>query len=88
MRKIGHQRGPRVQTSLPATLIDADGGELPVVITDLSGGGFSLDGGESLVVGEEIRLRVAKYSDFPATILWIEGHRAGGRFKEPINLSM
>lgn len=88
MRNIGYRRGPRVQTSLQATLIDADGAELPVVITDLSGGGFSLDAGESLVVGEEIRLRVPKYSHFTAAILWVEGHKAGGQFKEPVNLSM
>lgn len=79
-------RPPRVQTTYKATLIDSDGGELPVLVTDLSSGGFRLRADEALVEGEQVRLRVPRYGDFPAQIQWIRGNEAGGKFLEPVNL--
>lgn len=67
-------------------LIDSDGGELPVEVLDLSGGGFRLRAAEPLVTGEQVRLRVPKYGDFPAQIQWVEGCEAGGRFLERMTL--
>lgn len=80
------KRSPRVRTSLAAVLVDSDGGELPVEIIDLSGGGFRLRAGETLVAGEEVRLRVPRYGDFRAQIQWVESNEAGGRFLEPVVL--
>ena len=80
------QRPPRVRTSIEAVLVDSDGGELRVEVTDLSSGGFRLRTDESLVIGEEVRLRVPRYGDFPAQIQWVEGNEAGGRFLEPVTL--
>ena len=80
------KRSPRVRTSLAAVLVDSDGGELTVDVIDLSAGGFRLRAGEALVVGEQVRLRVPRYVDFPAQIQWVEGNEAGGRFMEPVNL--
>lgn len=88
MSKQKNQRLPRVQTSLTAVLVDSDGGELPVEVTDLSSGGFRLRTTEQLIAGENIRLRVERYGDFPAQIHWAEGNEAGGRFFEPISLKM
>jgi hypothetical protein len=79
-------RSPRVRTLIPAVLVDSDGGELGVEVLDLSSGGFRLRAGEPLQVGEQIRLRVPRYGDFPAQIQWVEGHEAGGRFLERITL--
>lgn len=80
-------RPHRVGTSFAAVLVDSDGGELPVQVTDLSSGGFHLHTDETLVAGEKVRLRVDRYGEFPAQIQWVEGHEAGGRFLEPITLS-
>ena len=80
------QRSPRVRTSIAAVLVDSDGGELPVEVTDLSSGGFRLRAGEPLVAGEQVRLRVERYGDFSAQIQWVEGNEAGGRFLEPVTL--
>lgn len=80
------KRSPRVRTSLAAVLVDSDGGELTVDVIDLSAGGFRLRAGESVVVGEQVRLRVPRYGDFPARIQWGEGDEAGGRFIEPVQL--
>jgi hypothetical protein len=82
----GDPRSPRIQTSIAAVLVDSDGGELAVEIVDLSSGGFRLRCGETLVTGEQIRLRVARYGDFPATLKWVRGHEAGGLFLAPITL--
>ena len=79
-------RSPRVQTSISAVLVDSDGGELPVEVLDISSGGFRLHSDEVLVVGEQVRLRVARYGDFPAQIQWVKSHEAGGRFLEPVTL--
>ena len=81
-----NQRSARVQTSLAAVLVDSDGGELPVKVINLSSGGFRLRTTEPLIVGEEVRLRVERYGDFPAQVQWVEGYEAGGRFLEPISL--
>jgi hypothetical protein len=86
MSKTEQNRSPRVQTSLEAVLVDSDGGELSVEVIDLSSGGFRLRAGELLVVGEQVRLRVERYGDFPAQIQWVKGQEAGGRFLEPITL--
>jgi len=80
------QRSPRVRTSIAAVLVDSDGGELPVEVIDLSSGGFRVRAGEPLVIGEEVRLRVERYGDFPAQIQWVEGNDAGGRFLTPVTL--
>lgn len=80
------KRSPRVRTSLAAVLVDSDGGELAVDVIDLSAGGFRLRAGEPLVVGEQVRLRVPRYGDFPAQIQWVEGNEAGGRFMEQVKL--
>lgn len=79
-------RSPRVQTSIPAVLVDSDGGELPVEVLDLSSGGFRLHSDECLVIGEHVRLRVPRYGDFPGQIQWVKGHESGGRFTEPVAL--
>ena len=86
MGQSDEKRSPRVQTSIAAILVDSDGGELPVEVLDLSSGGFRLRAGEPLVIGEQVRLRVPRYGDFPAQIQWVEGDEAGGRFLERMTL--
>jgi hypothetical protein len=86
MSSSDYRRPPRVQTLQTAILIDSDGGELPVEITNLSSGGFRLRSTESLVVGESVCIRVSRHGDFPAQIQWVEGLEAGGRFSGPITL--
>lgn len=76
------QRSPRVAALQDAVLIDSDGGELPVTVTEISAGGFRLRTDEALVIGEKVRLRVDKYGDFPAQIRWSTGEMAGGAFLE------
>ena len=75
-----------MRTAIKAVLVDSDGGELAVEVLDLSSGGFRLRAGEPLVIGEQVRLRVPRYGDFPAQIQWVEGHEAGGRFLERMTL--
>jgi hypothetical protein len=83
--EVVRPRPLRVGTSLQAVLIDSDGGELAVEVTDLSSGGFRLHTTEPLIAGEQVRLRVERHGAFPAQVQWVEGHEAGGRFLEPIS---
>jgi hypothetical protein len=86
MSKRNAQRSPRVRTSIAAVLVDSDGGELAVEVTDISSGGFRLRTSEQLIVGEEVRLRAPRYGDFQAKILWADGTEAGGTFLQPVRL--
>lgn len=79
-------RSPRVRTSIAAVLVDADGAEMPVEVTDLSSGGFRLRTAEAIEAGERFQLRVSRHGDFAAQIQWVRGGEAGGRFLEPITL--
>lgn len=86
MNDFGQKRPPRVQTAIPAVLVDAGGGELEVEVTDLSSGGFRLRASWTLTVGAQVRLRVERYGDFPVEIVWVNGLEAGGRFLERVTL--
>lgn len=74
------ERAPRVATNHAAILIDAAGNEIPVVVTDLSKGGFRLLMKSPPAVGESIRLRVAKQGDYEGSIKWVNATEAGGSF--------
>jgi hypothetical protein len=83
-------RTPRIDARHPAVLIDSDGNEMPVTVTDLSNRGFRIEAeetlfiGENIKIGEHVHLRVARYGDFPAQIRWALGCEAGGLFLEPV----
>jgi hypothetical protein len=83
MSEEGQKRPPRIQTSIEAILVDENGGELPVEVLDLSSGGFRLRASWTLVNGAKVFLRV-RHDEFPAEIIWVDGHEAGGRFLEPV----
>ncbi len=83
MKKGGKARAPRIQTCIAAMLVDENGGELPVEVLDLSSGGFRLRANWTLANGTMVRLKV-RHDEYPAEILWVSGHEAGGRFLEPV----
>ena len=77
------ERPPRIQTSIAAVLVDGNGGELPVEVVDLSKGGFRMRAKWTLTNGTKICLKV-RHDEFPAEIIWVNGHEAGARFLEPM----
>ena len=79
------KRAPRVGLRREATLISSEGVETPVIITDVSSGGFRLEVTEMPRIGEHVSLRVDKYDAFPAQIRWALGTEAGGVFLAPID---
>ena len=81
----GSKRPPRIKTSMEATLIDENGGELPVEVLDLSSGGFRLRASWTLSNGAMVYLKV-RHDEYPAEIIWVEGREAGGRFLEPVKI--
>ena len=79
-------RRHRIAVTHDATLVLADGSEQSVTITDVSSGGFRLQTGQTVPIGEHVFLRVPRYGDFPAQIRWALGTDAGGVFLQPIDL--
>jgi len=83
-------RTPRIDARYPAVLIASDGGEMDVTVIDVSSRGFRIEAdqklfiGESVMIGEHVRLRVARCGDLPAEIRWTLGSEAGGIFLEPV----
>jgi hypothetical protein len=69
-----------------ALLIEADGCELHVVITEVSRDGFRLESQAELEVGAEVRIGVGKRPPVRALIRWTRGHEAGGVFVDPVSL--
>ena len=79
-------RNPRVAVRYDAVLIEADGCELEVVITDVSRDGFRLESNAELEVGAEVQIRVGKREPVGALIRWTRGLEAGGVFVDPVAL--
>jgi hypothetical protein len=81
MRTPGeNKRAPRVDLRRPATLVNSDGADIPVVILDVSSGGFRLEVSEHLRIGERVTLQVERGETIPAQIRWALGSEAGGVF--------
>jgi hypothetical protein len=78
-------RAPRIDLRRFAALIDSDGVETPVVILDVSRGGFRVEVAEELRVGERVTLRAEHGDRFPAEIRWALGKEAGGVFLAPVD---
>ena len=79
-------RTHRIEVAHDATLVLSDGSEQSVTITDVSSGGFRLQTGWTVPIGEHVFLRVPRYGEFPAQIRWALGTDAGGVFLQAVNL--
>ncbi len=60
---------------------------IPVTVTNLTAGGFRIEGTEFLRIGEYVGLQVEHYGEFPAQIRWALGTEAGGVFRESVTLA-
>jgi hypothetical protein len=84
MRTPGHiPRNERQPSRHAAVLVREDGSENPVIITEVSDGGFRLFVFLTPRIGEHVFLRAEGYGDFPAQIRWALGSDAGGAFIKP-----
>ena len=85
MREPGFiKRPPRIETHFPATLVDAEGNKIPVIVTDISGRGCRLESDVSLPIGAKVQLEMPKHGTFPAQIRWSLGAEAGAIFLEQV----
>ena len=80
------KREPRIAIHCDAVLVEGDGCELEVTITDVSRDGFRLESKSELEVGAEIILLVTKLAPVKGLIRWTCGYEAGGTFLEPVAL--
>jgi hypothetical protein len=78
------KRAPRVGLRREAILINSEGVESPIVILDVSSGGFRLEVTETPRIAEHVTIRVDR-EQFPAQIRWALGDEAGGVFLSQID---
>ena len=81
------KRAPRIGLRLPATLVREDSTEEPVIVLDVSSGGFKLEVSQPPRIGEFVGLRVDKSGLVDAQIRWVLGAEAGGVFLSPVDYS-
>ena len=78
------KRNHRVDVNHQGVLVDSDGVETKVTVTDISSEGCRLQTDGSPMIGEEVRLRVGRMGDYPGQIRWALGHEAGMVFTGPV----
>ena len=89
MTRLRHilKRAPRVGVRQYAAMVLPDGREVPVVILNVSSGGFRIESQETLPIGEFVTLRAPHGEEVAAQIRWSLGHEAGGIFLEGVDYS-
>ena len=85
MREQGFiKRAPRVDTHIRGTVSDSEGEEIAVVVTDISREGCRMETDGTLIIGEEIEIRIDRYGRHRAQIRWALGSEAGAVFLDPV----
>ena len=79
------KRAPRVDVRQHATLVLPDRREVPVLILDVSSGGFRVESEGTLQIGEFVTLRSAHGEEVAAQVRWSLGCEAGGVFLEAVD---
>lgn len=80
------KRAPRFEVEYQGTILDEDGRELSVRVTDINKSGCRILSGETLPIGKKVLVRLPKLGDCSAQIRWSFGEDAGAAFCEPLNL--
>lgn len=78
------KRNPRVEVRHKGVLIDSEGVESDVIVTDISAEGCRLQTDGTPLIGEEVHLRVGRMGDYPGQIRWALGDEAGMVFTGPV----
>ena len=76
------KRQPRVRVEHEGVLIDSEGVEIAVRVTDISREGCRLITDGTPMIGERVQLRVGRAGAVPAQVRWALGEEAGLRFVE------
>ena len=83
-RELGHiKRQPRVDVNHKGILVDSEGVETEVIVTDISAEGCRLVTDGTPIIGEHVRLRVGRVGYYPAQVRWALGTEAGLAFTGP-----
>ena len=85
MNDMPINRDRRIALNQAVTLIDSAGRNYPARIVDLSSGGFRVECGQLLRVGEYVVLSGARDEAMRGQIRWAEGQSAGGIFLSAID---
>lgn len=87
MREPGHiKRAPRIMTQFDGSIIDGEGRDIPVVVTDISKAGFRFTTSGEVRIGDSVTLHMPRIGGVKVQIRWALGGEAGGIFLEPVDL--
>jgi hypothetical protein len=67
--------------NLAAALREEGASTLPVVVLDVSTGGFKIDAGTQLEIGAEVWLKLPGFELKRSRVVWAEGNDAGCEFE-------
>ena len=74
-------RNDRRQVDLAAFVHRGEKPPMPVIVTDLTEQGCRIAGGDTLRIGEQIRLEIPRLGYLSAQIRWAMDGQAGARFE-------
>ena len=80
-----HSRERRIALRQAATLVDSAGVSYPAFLTDLSSGGFRVECGQFLRIGEYVQISSGRNPALRGQIRWADGNKAGGVFLDGID---
>jgi len=80
----GRSAGRRV-VNLAAALREDGASTKPVIVIDISTGGFKAEAGEHLEIGAEVWLKLPSFEARRSRVVWSEGDQAGCEFESPLH---
>ena len=80
----GRTAGRRI-VNLAAALREDGASTKPVIVIDISVGGFKAEAGEHLELGTEVWLKLAGFEARRSRVVWSEGEQAGCEFESPLH---
>ena len=75
-------RNDRRAVDLAAIVHRGEGAPLPVILTDLTEQGCRISSGETLLIGEQIKLEIPHLGFLAAQVRWSLDGEAGARFSQ------
>jgi hypothetical protein len=79
------RKAERRIVNLAAALREQGAKKLPIVVLDISVGGFKADASEPLEIGSEVWLKLPGWEARRSRVVWSEGKEIGCEFEYPLH---
>jgi hypothetical protein len=82
---VGGRKTERRVVNIAAALREAGATTHPVIVLDISVGGFKIDSGQPLELGAEVWLKLSGFEAKRSKVVWVDGNDAGCEFENPLH---